>query len=209
MQAALNAIWKANPQTTTVSRLIRARAVSLGLVGALGILLIVSLIISTGLSAFGDYLDTVLPMGKLILPVLNFAVSVLLLAILFGAIYKVLPDRTLQWTDVVSGALITSVLFNVGKSLIAWYIGSSAVASSYGAAGGLIVLLLWVYYSAQIFLLGAEFTKIYANRHGSKQRKPSHSQIVADYVHWRRCARASASHIMRGPEALKFVAVVT
>ena len=73
---------------------------------------------------------------------------------------------------VVSGALITSVLFNVGKSLIAWYIGSSAVASSYGAAGGLIVLLLWVYYSAQIFLLGAEFTKIYANRHGSKQRKP-------------------------------------
>ncbi|MGC1892322.1 MAG: YihY/virulence factor BrkB family protein, partial [Pseudolabrys sp.] len=156
MQAALNAIWKANPQTTTVSRLIRARAVSLGLVGALGFLLIVSLIISTGLTAFGDYLDTVLPMGKLILPVLNFAVSVLLLAILFGAIYKVLPDRTLQWTDVVTGALITSVLFNVGKSLIAWYIGSSAVASSYGAAGGLIVLLLWVYYSAQIFLLGAE-----------------------------------------------------
>jgi membrane protein len=72
----------------------------------------------------------------------------------------------------VTGALITSVLFNIGKSLIAWYIGSSAVASSYGAAGGLIVLLLWVYYSAQIFLLGAEFTKIYANRHGSKQRKP-------------------------------------
>ena len=172
MQAALNAIWKANPQTTTVSRLIRARAVSLGLVGALGFLLIVSLIISAGLTAFGDYLDTALPMGKLILPVLNFVVSVLLLAILFGAIYKVLPDRSLQWTDVVTGALITSVLFNVGKSLIAWYIGSSAVASSYGAAGGLIVLLLWVYYSAQIFLLGAEFTKIYANRHGSKQRKP-------------------------------------
>ena len=83
-----------------------------------------------------------------------------------------MPDRSLQWTDVVAGALVTSVLFNVGKSLIAWYIGSSAVASSYGAAGGLIVLLLWVYYSAQIFLLGAEFTKIYANRHGSKQRKP-------------------------------------
>jgi membrane protein len=172
MQAALNAIWKATPQTTTVSQLIRARAVSLGLVAALGFLLIVSLVISAGLTAFGDYLDTVLPMGKLILPVLNFIVSVLLLAILFGAIYKVLPDRSLQWTDVVTGALITSVLFNVGKSLIAWHIGSSAVASSYGAAGGLIVLLLWVYYSAQIFLLGAEFTKIYANRHGSKQRKP-------------------------------------
>ena len=172
MQAALNSIWKTKPQATTVSRLIRARAASLGLVAALGFLLIVSLVISAGLTAFGNYLDAVLPMGKLILPVLNFVVSVVLLGILFGAIYKMLPDRSLQWNDVIIGALITSVLFNIGKSLIAWYIGSSAIASSYGAAGGLIVLLLWVYYSAQIFLLGAEFTKIYANRHGSKQGSP-------------------------------------
>ena len=98
--------------------------------------------------------------------------SLVILGVLFGAIYKVLPDRSLQWRDVVFGALITSVLFNVGKSLIGWYIGSSAIASSYGAAGGLIVLLLWVYYSVQTFLLGAEFTKTYANRHGSKRRKP-------------------------------------
>jgi membrane protein len=172
MQAALNSIWKTKPKATTVSRLIRARAVSLGLVAALGFLLIVSLVISTGLTAFGDYLDTVLPMGKLVLPALNFVISVVLLAILFGAIYKLLPDRSLQWNDVIIGALITSVLFNIGKSLIAWYIGSSAIASSYGAAGGLIVLLLWVYYSAQIFLLGSEFTKTYANQHGSKQRRP-------------------------------------
>ena len=171
MQAALNSIWKTKPQATTVSRLIRARAVSLGLVAALGFLLIVSLVISAGLTVFGNYLDTVLPLGKLILPALNFVVSIVLLGILFGAIYKMLPDRSLQWNDVIIGALITSVLFNIGKSLIAWYIGSSAIASSYGAAGGLIVLLLWVYYSAQIFLLGAEFTKIYANRHGSKQDK--------------------------------------
>jgi len=172
MQAALNSIWKTKPKATTVSRLIRARAVSLGLVAALGFLLIVSLVISAGLTAFGDYLDTVLPMGKLVLPALNFVISVVLLAILFGAIYKLLPDRSLQWNDVIIGALITSVLFNIGKSLIAWYIGSSAIASSYGAAGGLIVLLLWVYYSAQIFLLGSEFTKTYANQHGSKQRRP-------------------------------------
>ena len=111
-------------------------------------------------------------MGKLVLPFLNFVVSVVLLAILFGAIYKMLPDRSLQWNDVIIGALITSILFNIGKSLIAWYIGSSAIASSYGAAGGLIVLLLWVYYSAQIFLLGSEFTKTYANQHGSKQGRP-------------------------------------
>ena len=172
MQAALNSIWKTKSQATTVSRLIRARVNSLGLVAAMGFLLMVSLVISAGLTAFGNYLDTVLPLGKLILPALNFVVSLVLLGVLFGAIYKVLPDRSLQWKDVVIGALITSVLFNIGKSLIGWYIGSSAVASSYGAAGGLIVLLLWVYYSVQTFLLGAEFTKIYANRHGSKQGKP-------------------------------------
>ena len=103
---------------------------------------------------------------------LNGAVSLVLVSLLFAAIYKVLPDRHLEWRDVIFGAVVTAVLFTVGKSLIGWYIGSSAVASTYGAAGGLIILLLWVYYSAQIFLLGAEFTKVYANRHGSKQEQP-------------------------------------
>ncbi len=169
MQSALNAIWKAKPKGTTVSRLIRARAASLGLVGALGFLLMVSLVVSAGLSAFGDYLNSVLPFGKVILNVLNFIVSLALIAVLFAAIYKVLPDTPLTWRDVIVGAIVTAALFTIGKSLIGWYIGSSAVASSYGAAGALIVLLLWVYYSAQIFLLGAEFTKVYASRHGSKQ----------------------------------------
>jgi membrane protein len=141
------------------------------LVAALGFLLVVSLVVSAGLTAFANYLDR-LPVGTLILSAVNFAVSWLLLAVLFGAIYKVLPDRTLRWTDVIVGALMTSLLFNIGKTLIGWYIGSSADASSYGAAGGLIVLLLWVYYSAQIFLFGAEFTKTYANTHGSKRSKP-------------------------------------
>jgi membrane protein len=172
MQAALNSIWKTKAPTTTISRLVRARIASLGLVATLGFLLIVSLAVSAGLTAFGNYLDTVFPSGKLILPILNFCVSFALLAVLFAAIYKVLPDRDLQWRDVITGAVVTSILFTIGKSLIGWYIGSSAVASSYGAAGGLIVLLLWVYYSVQTFLLGAEFTKVYANRHGSKQGKP-------------------------------------
>jgi len=171
MQAALNTIWKTRSRETTLSRLVRARVTSLGLVAALGFLLMVSLVVSAGLTVFASYLDR-LPVGTLILSGLNFAVSWLLFALLFGAIYKVLPDRTLQWKDVIVGALMTSLLFNIGKTLIGWYIGSSAVASSYGAAGGLIVLLLWVYYSAQIFLFGAEFTKIYANTHGSKRRKP-------------------------------------
>jgi len=172
MQSSLNAIWKTRPHGTTVSRLIQARAISLGLVAALGFLLIVSLAVSAGLTAFVDYLDAMMPVGTLILPVLNFIVSLALLAILFAAIYKVLPDRRLHWRDVIVGAVVTAVLFTIGKSLIGWYLGSSAVASSYGAAGGLIVLLLWVYYSVQIFLLGAEFTKIFASRHGSKRDKP-------------------------------------
>jgi membrane protein len=172
MQTALNAIWKAKPKGTTVSRLIRARAASLGLVATLGFLLMVSLVVSTGLTAFGDYLDSLLPFGKVILTILNAVVSILLISLLFAAIYKILPDRKIEWHDVAVGALVTAILFTVGKSLISWYLGSSAVASSFGAAGGLIVLLLWVYYSAQIFLLGAEFTKVFANRHGSKQDHP-------------------------------------
>ena len=172
MQTALNVIWKAKPKGTTVSRLIRARAASLGLVAALGFLLMVSLVVSTMLTAFGNYLDSVLPFGKVILNVLNVVVSLVLISSLFAAIYKVLPDRDLKWGDMVVGAIVTAVLFTIGKSLISWYIGSSAVASSFGAAGALIVLLLWVYYSAQIFLLGAEFTKVYANTHGSKQAAP-------------------------------------
>jgi membrane protein len=172
MQSALNAIWKAEPKGTTVSRLIRARAASLGLVAALGFLLIVSLVVSAALTMFGNHINSILPFGKLILTVLNVVVSLALISVLFAAIYKVLPDRHLEWRDVVVGAVVTAVLFTLGKSLIGWYVGSSAVASSYGAAGALIILLLWVYYSVQIFLLGAEFTKVYANRHGSKQGEP-------------------------------------
>jgi membrane protein len=172
MQSALNKIWRAKAKGTTASRMIRARAASIGLVATLGFLLIVSLVVSAGLTAFGDYLNSVLPFGKLIMTVLNGAVSLALISMLFAAIYKILPDRHLEWRDVIVGAVVTAVLFTIGKAGIGWYIGSSAVASSYGAAGALIVVLLWIYYSTQIFLLGAEFTKIYANRHGSKQKSP-------------------------------------
>jgi membrane protein len=163
MQSALNAIWKAEPSGTAITRLIRARAVSLGLVAALGFLLLVSLVVSTFLTAFGNQLNAVLPFGKLILSSLNLVVSLGLITVLFAAIYKILPDRLMSWKDVILGAVFTTLLFTAGKSLIALYIGSSATVSSYGAAGALIALLLWVYYSAQIFLLGAEFTKAYAS----------------------------------------------
>jgi membrane protein len=160
MQAALNAIWKAEPSGTAITRLIRARAVSLGLVAALGFLLLVSLVVSAMLAAFGNQINAVLPFGKLLLSAINLVVSFGLISVLFAAIYKILPDRPLAWKDVIVGAVVTTMLFTAGKSLIAFYIGSSATVSSYGAAGALIAVLLWVYYSAQIFLLGAEFTKV-------------------------------------------------
>jgi membrane protein len=169
MQSALNAFWKVEPRGTTVSRLIRARATSLGLVAALGFLLLVSLVISAGLSALGTYITAYLPFAIFILKGLNFLISFVLISALFAAIYKVLPDKRLEWRDVLVGAIATALLFTVGKFLIGLYIGSSAIASSYGAAGALILMLLWVYYSAQIFLLGAEFTKAYAGHRGSQR----------------------------------------
>jgi membrane protein len=167
MQSALNAIWKTQPQGTTVSRLVRARATSLGLVAALGFLLLVSLVISAILSGFSGYINAVLPSGALILQVLDFVVSFTLISVLFAAIYKVLPDVKMLWHDVLVGAVITSLLFTLGKFLIGLYLGHSAVASSYGAAGALIIVQLWIYYSVQIFLLGAEITKIYASHRGT------------------------------------------
>jgi membrane protein len=172
MQSALNAIWKTESKATTVSRLIRARAASLGLVATLGFLMIVSLVVSAALTALGDYVNAMIPFGKVILSILNAIISFALIAVLFAAIYKILPDRKLEWRDVIVGSLITSLLFTIGKSLIGWYLGSSAVASTYGAAGALLIVLLWVYYSSQTFLLGAEFTKAYANRKGSRQNAP-------------------------------------
>lgn len=168
MQLALNTIWKAKPRGTSLSRLVRARAASLGLVAALGFLLLVSLIASAAISALSDFINAYLPFGAIILSALNTLVSFVIISVLFGAIYKVLPDRSLQWRDVMLGAVITAALFTLGKSLIGWYIGTSAIASSYGAAGGLLVMLLWVYYTSEIFLLGAEFTRAYSIRHGSR-----------------------------------------
>ena len=168
MQQALNVIWRAQSKETTVTGLLRARALSLGLVAALGFLLLVSLAISALLTALGNYMGGSVALAALILRMLNFLASFALITLLFAAIYKVLPDTSIAWRDVLVGAIGTSVLFTVGKFLIGLYLGSSAIASGYGAAGGLILLALWVYYSAQTFLLGAEFTKVYARHRASR-----------------------------------------
>jgi len=171
LQSSLNSIWKtdASEAHSTVSRLIRARAQSLGLVVTLGFLLLVSLAISAAISAAWNKVNQAVPGAGIILPLINLVVSLCFTTLLFAAVYKVLPDRTLQWRDVMIGSFFTAVLYTIGKAAIAAYIGRSGIGSSYGAAGALVVLLLWVYYSAQIFLLGAEFTKVYATRRGSQK----------------------------------------
>ena len=127
--------------------------------------------ISAILTALSNYINGMLPAGHFILQSLNFLASFVSITILFAAIYKVVPDGRIEWRDVIVGAVATPLLFTVGKFLIGLYLGSSTVASSYGAAGGLIIDLLWVYYSAQIFLFGAEFTKVYAHHYGSRTHR--------------------------------------
>jgi membrane protein len=167
VQSSMNAIWKAKPRSSTLTRLVRARLASLGLVLTSGLLLTVSLAVSAALGGLSKYLKGLFPGADLTLQVFDFLVSTALISAMFAAIYKMLPDKPITWRDVAIGAVVTTLLFDGGKYLIALYIGQSNVASSYGAAGGLIVLLLWIYYTAQIFLFGAEFTHAYARRFGS------------------------------------------
>lgn len=168
VQTAMNEIWKATPaRRSTLTRLVRARLASLGLVVTAGFLLTVSLATSAALAGFSTYLRAVFPAAETVLNVIDLVVSALLIAGLFAAMFKVLPDAPITWRDVGIGALVSTVLFEGGKYAIAFYVGQSNVASSYGAAGALIVLLVWIYYSAQIFLVGAEFSKAFAHRYGS------------------------------------------
>jgi membrane protein len=169
VQAALNAFWKAKPEGSSFIRLIWTRVVGLGLVVAMGAILVASFVVSAALAAFGDLVGAWLPAGNLILHAANLIVSVALITLMFAVIYKVLPDTKLAWRDVLVGAFVTALLFSVGKYLVGFYIGYSAAGSSYGAAGALIVVLLWIYYSSEIFLLGAELTKAYAIRYGSRR----------------------------------------
>jgi membrane protein len=169
VQAALNAIWKTKPRSSTLTRLVRARLASLGLVVTLGFVLMVSLALSAALQILSKYLSGRFPAQELAVQILDFALSVGLMWGMFAAMYKVLPDTTVAWRDVAIGALVATGLFQGGKYLIALYVGRSDIASSFGAAGAIIVLLVWIFYSSLIFLLGAEFTRAYAEIHGSRR----------------------------------------
>lgn len=169
LQSALDRIWhvpeKAKP--TGVWALLRARVLSFGLILGLAFLLMVSLLVSTGVAAFGQWAGGMLPGWELLLQGINIVFSLATTTVLFGMIFKFMPTVRIEWGDVWVGAGVTAVLFEVGKAGIGFYLGKSGVSSSFAAAGSLVVLLAWVYYAAQIFLLGAEFTKVYSDSHGS------------------------------------------
>jgi len=163
LQTALNAIWRVKPKASGsfLRALMIDRLISFGLVVGVGFLMLTSLLVSAGLAALHTYMGETFPGGAVLWEAVNVIVSLAVISILFAMVYKVLPDVELAWRDVWVGGLVTAGLWTVGKLLIGLYLGTSALASSYGAAGSVIVLLVWVYYSAQIILLGAEFTREY------------------------------------------------
>ncbi len=171
LKAGLDEIWDAPPEKIRgFWYFIRTRLLSFGLILALGFLLLVSLVLSASLAALSKFWGPRDASGFVLdaLEGMNFLFSFALVTVLFAMIYKILPAVRIAWRDVLIGAAVTALLFSIGKFLIGVYIGNSAVASTYGAAGSVILVLVWVYYSAQIFMLGAEFTKVYAHRYGSR-----------------------------------------
>ena len=170
---ALNTIWHVPKKPNqgglrNMLRLLRARFVSFAMVVGIGFLLLVSLVMSAWLAAMGHFFGQLLPMPEAVLHAVNFVISFAVITFMFALIYKVLPQARIQWTDVAIGAAVTSLLFSIGKLLLGMYLGKTSVGSAYGAAGSFVVVLVWVYYSAQIFFLGAEFTKVYAQEFGSQ-----------------------------------------
>jgi membrane protein len=170
---ALNTIWHVpvDPSQTgikNVFRLMRQRFVSFAMIVGVGFLLLVSLVVSAWLSAMGRFFNNLLPVSEPILHLVYLIISFTVVTMMFAVIYKVLPAVHLEWSDVAIGAAVTSLLFTLGKLLLGLYLGKSSLASTYGAAGSFVIVLVWVYYSAQIFFLGAEFTRIYTQQLGSQ-----------------------------------------
>ena len=180
LQDALDRIWRVpTPQAQSgIWYLLRTRLLSFGLVLGLGFMLIVSLVMSAALAALGKWWGGWFEGWNVLLETLNFAVSFGIFTLLFAMIYKIMPSAKVPWRDVWTGAVVTALLFTIGKGLVGLYLGKSSLASGYGAAGSFVVLIAWVYYCAQIFLFGAEFTWVYANRHGLRPQTPKNRVVM-------------------------------
>jgi len=173
LQDDLNIIWKVKaPSAYGVSAFVHTRLLSMAFVLGIGFLLLVSLVVDTGLSSLGAYLESAFSGAKVLLWILNSLVAFSIATLLFAMIFKVLPAVNLTWHDVGTGAAVTALLFTIGKFLIGYYLGRGNIATTYGAAASIITILLWIYYSSLILLFGAEFTKAYAESRGSRRDRP-------------------------------------
>ncbi|MEA5543070.1 YihY/virulence factor BrkB family protein [Limnoraphis robusta Tam1] len=171
LKQALNMIWGVQPKPGRgLKDFIKTRILSIFMVLGIGLILLLSLIISSVLSGTNEILEKYLFIPSFIWSLVDLAISFGLITLLFAQIYRVLPDVKIAWKDVGVGAAMTAVLFIIGKSVISVYLGHSSVASAYGAAGSFVVLLMWIFYSTQIFLFGAEFTQVWSRRYGSQIR---------------------------------------
>lgn len=189
LQSALNQIWDVEAKPSGVSGMIFTRLIALAMVLLCGLLLLASVVLTTAITAAAGWLNQLLPGVAVFIPAISFVVLLVLTVLIFALIYKYLPDTEIAWNDVWIGAIATALLFSIGRYLIGLYLGYSSAASTYGAAGSLALLLLWIYYSAQIFFLGAEFTQVYSRTHGSRQHdwanppgdeaQPSQQEIYA------------------------------
>jgi membrane protein len=170
---SLNIIWNIKVEKPegfwqSLKKVILDRLLSFTMILGIGFLLLVSLVVTAGLSATQETVGNAMPIPEFLLQIVNLVISVGVITVLFALIFKFLPDVKIGWRDVWMGAFVTSLLFSFGKTVIGIYLGNSAVGSTFGAAGSLVLLLLWIYYSAQILFFGAEFTQVYANQYGSK-----------------------------------------
>jgi len=180
LQGALDTIWEVAPKPGRgIKGIVKDRLFSFAMVMGVAFLLLVSLILSTALAAVGSFFGSALPGGEAVWHVLNFVISVVVVSGLFGVMFKTVPDAKVEWRDAWVGGLVTSVLFAVGKFLIGLYLGKSTLSSAYGAAGSLVLLVIWVYYSASIMLLGAEFTRVYASRFGKRIEPSENAERVS------------------------------
>jgi membrane protein len=172
LKDALNTVWDVKtPPGKGIWRFARTYVLSLAGVLALGFLLLISLLLTAALSAVGKYIAPYLPEGAL--QIAGSAASFAVIGVLFAMMFKWLPDTRVEWRDVWLGAILTAALFELGKFVIGFYIGKQGLESTYGAAASIVVVLIWIYYSAQLVLMGAEFTKVYARRYGSRRNRAS------------------------------------
>jgi membrane protein len=183
LQYALDTIWGVKPKPQRgLMGIIKDRLFSFSMVIGVAFVMMVSLVISAVLSGVGTFMSDALPGGAVLWQAVNLAVSLGVITVLFALIYKVVPDVEIRWRDVWVGSFVTAALFNVGKYALGFYLGSSTVASSYGAAGSVVALVIWVYYSSQLVFLGAEFTQVFARRFGQQIRPSKNAMLVDDHL---------------------------